>query len=484
MSRASLKREDFEAFRRRRALALKGTHDPAYVPPLRAVPREVVVGIKQRDWQRPLVKYFRDGGKRADVVAHRRAGKDRVALFIELEQMLASPCEAWHALPSYKQARKVVWDALTKEGERVIDVAFPPAICRKRHEDEMKIELVNGALWRLVGADNFDSLVGANPRHVTFSEYALTSPLANDFVRPILAENGGTALYIYTPRGYNHAHAQHQMAVRNPRWYAALHPVSETGLIDADTLAEERRNMPDELYRQEYECDFSAANVGSILGRYIEQAEKDNRITLGVRYDPTLPLHLVSDIGFRDAAAWWWVQPMRGGFKAIDYDEATGLDAEQWIERIRAKPWKDIECIHLPHDARAKTFRSRHTVVDVFLNSKLAKNYRVVPQTKIADRINAARIFARRCEWSAAGCALGLMRLRDWKFKYDVEKKTYSTEPDHDDASHGGDAFSYVAVALGEHVPKTEQPAQPVAGSATYAFDLNKLFDDRETGRI
>ena len=98
--------------------------------------------------------------------------------------------------------------------------------------------------------------------------------------------------------------------------------------------------MPDELYRQEYECDFSAANVGSILGSYIEQAEREGRIVGADLYDPGgAPIELFSDIGFRDAAAWWWVQPAPGGFNVIDHDEATGLDAEQWIERIRAKPW-------------------------------------------------------------------------------------------------------------------------------------------------
>lgn len=451
-------------------------------------PGEVTVGFKARPWQRPLVEYFRHGGKkgeggrRASVVAHRRAGKDRAALFIELEQALRSPREVWHALPSYKQARKVIWDAITGDGGRLIDVAFPAAIVKRRIEDEMKIELANGSLWRLVGADAFDSLVGSNPRHVTFSEYALTSPRSREFVRPILAENGGTELYITTPRGYNHAHDLHEFAknAAPTEWYSALHPVSQTQLIDEETLAGERASMPDELYRQEYECDFSAANVGSIVGRYIEQAGKEGRIREGPLYDPLgAGIHLVSDIGFRDAAAWWWVQPCPGGFRIIDHDEDNGLDAEEWIERLRAHPWP-IETLWLPHDARAKTFRSRLTVVDVFMHSGLAQGYRIVPQTSIADRINAARMFVRRCDFDRARCAKGLISLREWKFKYDEERHAFSASPDHDEHSHSGDAFSYCGVALREAVlpEEVKRNDSPILVPAHYAFNLDMLYEE------
>jgi len=68
----------------------------------------------------------------------------------------------------------------------------------------MKITLANRSIMQLVGSDNVDSLVGTNPRGVVFSEYALQSPLAYQFLRPILLANDGWALFISTPRGKNH----------------------------------------------------------------------------------------------------------------------------------------------------------------------------------------------------------------------------------------------------------------------------------------
>ena len=48
----------------------------------------------------------------------------------------------------------------------------------------------------MVGSDNIDSIMGTNPKIVIFSEYALQSPIAWDYIRPILRVNGGFAVYV------------------------------------------------------------------------------------------------------------------------------------------------------------------------------------------------------------------------------------------------------------------------------------------------
>jgi phage terminase large subunit len=442
-----------------------------------------IVRIKQRDWQKPLISAFRAGIHHAIVIAHRRAGKDRVSLFIELEQALKSRCEVWHALPEQEHARKVIWDAITGEGERLIDLAFPPPIrSGPANTSEMKITLRNGSLWRLVGADRINALVGANPKHVTFSEFALTNPKAREFIRPILVENGGSELMISTPRGYNHCFNVWKAAQSNPLWYAAIHPVTETRLIPQDALDEERRTMPDELYRQEWECDFSAANVGAILGRYIEELEKKGWLDCDEAcYDAAMPVDVSSDIGFRDAAAFWFWQRQAGGWHLVDYMEDTGMDADEWIGRLKTTPYR-LGTLWLPHDARAKTFQSRRTVVDAFLHAGLAERVRVVPQGKIADRVNAARMVLRRCRFAPA-TAHGVQMLREWSFRYDDERKNFSAEPDHNYASHGADAFSYGAqvMLVAEPPPVVENRYRDIGQRAHHAFTLDMLAEDPVT---
>jgi phage terminase large subunit len=77
----------------------------------------------------------------------------------------------------------------------------------------MMIRFKSGSTWQVIGSDNYDALVGTPPIGVVFSEWALSSPQAWSLIRPILAENGGWAMFITTPRGRNHAHRMHEMAL-------------------------------------------------------------------------------------------------------------------------------------------------------------------------------------------------------------------------------------------------------------------------------
>ena len=440
--------------------------------------RVLVGGMKFRPYQKPVVRYFDQGGKRASLIWHRRSGKDRTMLNVICRQAMKRVGLYWHALPTHKQARKVVWDNLTKDGVRLMDATFPAGMRHSTNETEMKITLKNGSVVQLVGADNFDSLIGANPVGIVFSEYAVTHPRAWDLMRPIIVENDGWAAFVTTPRGYNGAFKVHEAMKANPDCYTSLLTIKDTGVMSDEQVQEEiRQGMPEELARQEFYCDFSAANVGAILGRYVEEADKSGRLTLDPVWDMDgAPIVVTSDIGFRDTAAWWFWQVQPGGFALVDYDEDNGMDAEEWIERLRQKPWK-LDKIYLPHDARAKTFQSRHSVVEQFLSSGIAP-VKIAPAMKTQDKINAARSVLPRCRFDAAACAQGIIALREWSFKYDEERKTFSKEPDHNFASHGADAFCYGAAMLRDYVPeRVRVEPDPVAMKN---FNLQKLFADHE----
>lgn len=386
------------------------------------------------------------------------AGKDRTATFIESELACKRVGLYWHALPEYAQARRVIWDAITRDGQRLIDTAFPPAIVRKRHEHEMKIELINGSIWQPVGADNFNSLVGSNPVHVTYSEYAIMAPAAREYLRPIIAENDGSELFISTSRGYNHFFDLMQHAKDNPLWHHSILTVHDTGVIPKEVLDEERKTMPEELFRQEFECDFSAANVGAILGRWVEQAEKDGRVSDDVEFDPLgAGLVISSDIGRRDTATWWFWQPRADGFALVDYDEDSGLDADEWCGRLREKlDGRKVDRIWLPHDAKAKTFSAKYSAMEIFLNAYGSEVMRLVPLTSKGDRINAGRKVMPHCWFAKTACAKGLAGLRAWCFEWNADTRQFSREPKHDWASHPGDGFSYGAQVLREHLVEKE----------------------------
>jgi len=442
---------------------------------------EVDGGFSPRTYQLPYMLAMDGGCKFAVWVCHRRAGKDRTALAQAARMAMQRVGLYWHCLPTLKQARRVVWDGITHDGRNLIKATFPREIVKKVNEDEMKLTLVNDSIIQLVGADNFDSLVGANPVSVVFSEWSLTDPRAYDFVRPILRENKGSVAFIYTPRGYNHGWTILQTAKKVPGAFVAVMSIEDTGVLTAEDMAMERAlGMPEDLIQQEYYVDFSTANVGAIVGKWIATAEREGRVNEDANLSAGSRIIVSSDIGYRDTASWWWWQLKLGGFDLIHYEEGSGLDAQDWIQRLK-EVGLPIDKLYLPHDAKAKTMASRHTVIE---QMALAFDCEIVPQARIQDRINAARMVLPRCTFHVERCARGLEALRAWSFRFDDERKMFSREPEHNWASHGSDAFSYGAQVVQEVIaPADERPPMLNLGPASYAFNLDDLHADRQRKR-
>lgn len=262
--------------------------------------------------------------------------------------------------------------------------------------------------------------------------------------------------------------------------------------------------FPDVL-RKEMEHDFATdedkaehiwngaygSSQGAILARWVGRAERDGRIHNDVVFDPDgAPLIVSADLGFRDTASFWYWQPVLGGFKVLKYDADTGLDADDWIPRIQdnirelgAK--QKLGKVWLPHDARAKTFQSKHTTVERFIAGFGGDKVRVVPQSKKMDQINAARNILPRCEFNREQCESGIDGLLAWEYAYNEETGIFSREPLHNWASHPADAFCYGAQILQESQPKEEKqpeifPIKAQNGRIVTA-PLDELWKDTPT---
>jgi hypothetical protein len=444
-----------------------------------------IPAITPRDYQLPVFEYW--DSEKPEIAVEcwaRRLGKDLCYMNVAAMKSFDRKGLYLHMLPEFAHARRSIWDGQTNEGDRLIDVAFPPEIRKDINEQEMRIELINGSAWQLGGSDQYNRWLGSNPISIVFSEFAVAHPKGWDLMRPILRMNGGTAAFISTPRGYNHFHSMLTLAKANPKWRWSHINAIESGLMtQADIDAEIAMGMPEELARQEFLCDFSAANVGAILGSRIEAAEKGGRMVDGLYDRANGPVHVSSDIGFRDASSFWFWQCVPGGYHLIDYDEDTGLDADDWIERLRCKPY-DIHTIYLPHDARVKTFQTKHSSMERFLSAQIAERIKIVPALNAHDKVNAPRAILAQCKFDRVACAQGLLALREWSFKWDDVRRQYSKEPDHNWASHASDAFAYGATVM-DVIPKRppKQALPPLVAAST--FTLNQLFIDRErfTGR-
>lgn len=409
-----------------------------------------------RPYQLPLWNALESGCKRAVAVWHRRSGKDDVALHWACRSAVLKPATYWHLLPQSNQARKAIWDAVDPHtGMRRIDWAFPKELRETTREQDMLIRFKNGATWQVIGSDNYNAIVGSPPYGVVYSEYMLSDPNAWAFVRPILRENGGWALFNGTPRGRNHLHGIYNLALSEPGWFGQLLTVKDTGAMTDEEVAKERRELAKErgddeaenIVNQEYFCSWDAALPGAFYGKILAKLEKAGRIT-DVPYDPTLPVMTAWDIGVMDATAIWFLQQTRSGLvNWIDYYEASGAGADHYAKVIREKPY--IYDGHLlPHDADHREWGNAATSRIGVLKNLGIRPCRVMPISSIDDGINALYGLLERSRFDAKNCERGLNALRNYQREWDDKLRTFKRTPRHDWASHGADAARTAAQGL------------------------------------
>lgn len=396
-----------------------------------------------RHYQLGALRKFDAGIKRHLLIWPRRAGKDSFAINLSAKSAHQRVGSIFHFLPTARQGRKVIWDGIDKQGRRIIDQAMPKELRSNTVNDEMQIKLKCGSMYQVVGSDNFDSIVGTNPVGCVFSEYALSDPRAWDYVRPILAENGGWACFITTPRGKNHAYEMYRTNKDNPLWNVSHLTCEDTGHISLEAIEEERRSgMSEARIRQEFYCDFEVADLGQIYADIIEELEKGGRVG-SVPYDPRYPVHTFWDLGHRDATAIWFVQYVNMDIHVIDYLEERRGHVGHFVGKVRDKPYSYARHV-TPHDTERFEFGAGTTILEAFRQHGI--NPTIAPKLTVDTGIKALRVVLRRCKFDVTRCHHLLRALKAYRYEENEEDRTVSNKPKHDWSSHAADAGRYMAV--------------------------------------
>ncbi len=438
-----------------------------------------------RSYQRAVFEAFDAGITRAACPWHRRSGKDTTALNLTITKMVERVGAYYHFFPTFAQGKRILWDGINREGMPFLD-HFPPDLVAQKNETELQITLTNGSIWQLIGTDNMDRVVGTNPVGCVYSEFSLQNPKAWDLFRPILRENGGWALFLYTLRGRNHAYKLYEMAKRNPEWFCSFLTVDDTRrdapgedgapVITAADIAKDRaEGMAEELIRSEYYNDADVAVVGAYYGKELDTARQAGRITR-VPWEPGLPVDTWWDLGVSDSTVILFTQSSRFELRVIDCLEASGEGLPFYVKALRDKPYV-YGTHHAPHDIQVRELGSGKSRLE--MAQALGLFFEVVPNLPLADGINAVRAFFARCWFDAEKCDPLLNALASYRKAYDEAAQTFRNHPEHSWASHFADAFRYLAVGFRESQEASSGPPQPYAETGTL-----KLSWFRETARI
>ena len=196
--------------------------------------------------------FKRSTAKRKVIVAGRRGGKTTGVSDIAVEALLAGR-RVLEAAPTAEQTT-AFWESCKKA------LADPIAAGHiYKNETDRVLRLPNGAQIKAKTAWDADSLRGDYADLLILDEYSLMDPSAWDEVgAPMLLDNDGDAIFIFTPKRKNHAFQLYQRALSDTtgRWAAFHYTSMDNTFLSKAALADIARDMTEDAYRQEILAEF------------------------------------------------------------------------------------------------------------------------------------------------------------------------------------------------------------------------------------
>lgn len=413
----------------------------------------------------------------AVMVFHRRAGKTVACINDLVDKALQCPLimpRYSYIAPYYKQAKMVAWAYLKY---------YTQGICAKVMESELSVELMNGAVIRLYGADNPDALRGTYHDGVILDEYGDMPPrLFGEVIAPALADRKGWVAFIGTPKGSNHFYDVWENSKGDPRWFRKMLKASQSGIIDAEEL-EMLRHMPgsdEDTFQQEFECDFHVANKGSYYGSMLNDLEERGHFGI-YPFDPSLPVLTGWDIGITDDTSIWFAQRHGTEIHIIDFWTNPGYSVDEVLDELSRKPYS-YSPFYLPHDAKNKSFQTGKSVRELMMAQDAPSI--IVPSLSIMDGISAVRATLPTCKFDISNPAVkeGIIALKMYQREFDEKRGVFKPKPLHDWASNPADAFRYLSLGMNPFTAgregrriMTEKPR----GQDGNVLNLENLFAER-----
>jgi hypothetical protein len=237
------------------------------------------------------------------VPAGRRSGKTECAKRYLVGAALLSHHEAnlFAGAPTWGQAKRIWWNDLKA-------LSPPDLVAGVRNSpDECYIQYVNGARLWVVGLDRAARIEGTPWDGGVLDEYGNCKPEVWDaHLRPMFAETGGWCWFTGVPEGHNHYYELYHRAGAargTSEWlgdeWETFHWTS-ADILPAKEIEAAKRDMPPDIFEQEFEARFSVAR-----GRVYKDFMRETHAVSGLarRYDHRKPLLLMLDFNVAPGAA-------------------------------------------------------------------------------------------------------------------------------------------------------------------------------------
>ena len=364
---------------------------------------------------------------------------------------------------TYKQAHEVVW--------RQYVPLIPKELIFKKNEQDLLIELnyIKGPVTlpdgttievnhdvtkprstiQLLGSDQADSHRGFRANGIIFDEYADQDPNNWDAVyKHFFTTTNGWAIFMGTPRGYNHFYDLIQFAKENDRWFYQEATWRDSPYVSKEFIAEERAEAEKQgklsTFLQEVELEFRA-----VQGAVYPDFDRKVHVIKPSEVPEDLTIYAGIDFGYHTTACVlvgidkdqnWYV-----------YDEVYARESilKDTIPRIKDK-LGDQRLVLMVGDSQAKdaieTMALQFPIVPVVKRGDSIIHGIDLIRTKLKPRIQLVGD-PKPTLFISSVCKNFIKEMEAYKYPEDKPDRNPSELPMKED-DHGPDALRYLVLHL------------------------------------
>lgn len=214
--------------------------------------------------------------------------------------------------------------------------------------------------------------------------------------------------------------------------------------------AEKMRKISPAKYQHIWKGGYSTISEGSFYAKEMVAVQEEGRI-LGWDIKDTQDDQDVCcawDLGRNDYTSIWFFKFVQNPvgedeIHVIDYYENHFEHIEHYIDIVSNKPY-NYRMHYLPHDARNKTISAKKSAYEYVKDAGLPVTVR--PATKsVRDDIDGVKRILPLCYFMRSTTDTGIDHLMQYSRKKNSTTGIWEEAPLHDEASHGADAFRYLA---------------------------------------
>lgn len=358
-------------------------------------------------------------------IAARRTGKSYAAAILAFAKLLEPGQQVMVVAPNFSLS-SIIWDYVT-DLIRLLDIEVD-----KFNQKDKVVKLINGSVFRLLSANNRDSLVGRAANLLIVDEAAI---IPNDEyftrdLRPALSTfTDSRCLWISTPRGkgnYLYTYFLRGDDPEYPDWTSSIHTWRSNPLLSESDVDEARRTITKALYLQEYECEWTTTESQIYLDL---DEEKHIGDYVGERFAEVIG---GLDVGYRDENVFVVIGTDGDNYFIIDEFISKESTTSELAAEIQEKisEW-GIDTIYI--DSAAQQVKADFAYdYDIYCENAIKS---------VNDGINSIQVLIEqdRLFFDTEGARHTYSAMSSYKWNPNTE----NPKPIHDWSSHPCDAVRY-----------------------------------------